>query len=318
MNILVIGWYNAGNIGDELFKDAFRHLFPDYIFHFSNAIKTEDLKWAEAVFIGGGSFLHGKPNIKDDDMSILISKKIFYIGVGIEDEIHPYHLDLMKVAKLIAIRSPDKFYNIHAINEKTMIIPDLVYSLNNIGVSERIPRSVLVIPNIEVVPKHSDAQWKHTSWLHFKSEFAQFLDVLVEKKHKISFLPMCANDSLNDNAAAFEIINMMSKRKYGQILPHITHTIDSVTKIISAHDFVITQRFHGHVLSEMTHKPCLTIHHHDKLKVFNSISYYGTYKQLLLDQFDHISKFPNLKTIFHWQANQDKFKQLVEKVNLYL
>jgi hypothetical protein len=66
----------------------------------------------------------------------------------------------------------------------------------------------------------------------------------------------------------------------------------SVTSLISKYDAVITQRYHGSILSEIADVPSLTIHHHDKLKNVSgrTISYYGISKNLLLNELNLILK----------------------------
>lgn len=291
-NIVVYGWYGQGNIGDELFADAFRNLFPEFSFTFVTRFSSSILETADVVFFGGGSFLYAKPNISDSDLEILKTKKIFYISVGIEQDIHPIHIDLMKQACLIATRSIDQVGAIKKINSNVRFIPDIVYSLQSQVVKEKPKnKSVLVMPNISVLPKWNDPQWKSSSWNYFKSEFSQFLDALVEDGFKLSFFSMCKNRSLDDDYAAAEIVNMMSHRNNTYQLQNTPKDFASITKLLSQYSLIITQRFHGIVLSEMIRVPYVAIHHHDKLK--NSvphegkyISYYGTYKQQLFDQFN--------------------------------
>lgn len=291
-NIIVYGWYGQGNIGDELFADAFKSLFPDFTFKFVTKLNSNILQEADVVFFGGGSFLYAKPNISDADLEILKKKKIFYISVGIESDVHPIHLELMKIAKLIVTRSLDQVDRIKKINSNTRFAPDIVYSLQaQAGSAPAKDKSILVMPNISVVPKWNDPHWKHASWNHFKSEFSQFLDALVEDGFKLNFFSMCKNRSLDDDSAASEIINMMSHRNNTYQIKDTPKDFASISKLLSQYKLIITQRFHGIVLSEMVRVPYVAIHHHDKLK--NSVphegkylSYYGTYKQELFDQFN--------------------------------
>lgn len=292
MKVLVYGWYHQSNIGDELFVDAFRTLFPDFQFVFVNNISVKHLDGVDAVFFGGGSFLLSRPLISNEALEIIKTKPIFYLGVGVESEIHPIHVDLMTRARLIAIRSLDQVDKIRVFNSNTMWIPDLVYALQSkVRLSPKENRSVLVMPNISVVPHHLDPYWRHTSWTHFKSEFAQFLDVLVEEGYSVNFLSMCHNGKDNDDWPAGEIIGHMTHRN-DYVLDEIPSGIEPVTELLSKYSLIITQRFHGIVLSEMVRTPYIAIHHHDKLKYSYPrsgafLSYYNGSKQLLIDSFNH-------------------------------
>jgi len=320
MKILVYGWYHQSNIGDDLFIDAFENLFPDFQFIFRENITADHLKDVDAVFFGGGSFLLGKPRITDDALQIIKSKPIFYIGVGVESDIHPIHLELMTLSKFIAMRSPDQLDRVKTINQNSMWIPDLVYSLQDkVELSPKINKSVLVLSNISVVPNHNNPYWMHASWVHFKSEFAQFLDVLSQQGYQLNFLSMCRSAQVNDDWASGEIIGHMTKRnKY--ILLDQPFNIKDVTKTISQYDLVITQRFHGIVLAEMTKTPYIAIHHHDKLKTAQPsrgefLSYYNCSKQVLIDSFDQAinMKFDNALPI-----ESDIYKTLVKRVRSLL
>src|SRR5271169_6096331 len=108
MKVLVYGWYHQGNIGDDLFIDSYLHLFPDIDFVFSDSITTDKLRDVDAVFFGGGSFLFDRPTISNEALQNLSSKKIFYLGVGVEADIHDTHQKLMSQALLIATRSSDQ------------------------------------------------------------------------------------------------------------------------------------------------------------------------------------------------------------------
>lgn len=292
MKVLVYGWYHQLNIGDELFIECFKKLFPTFDFVFTDSIKTSSLDGIDAVFFGGGSFLGARPNITHDALEILKKKPIFYIGVGVEASIHPAHMELIGLARLVATRSADQINRVAMLNPNSMWIPDLVYCLQSeVSLSDKKNRSVLIMPNISVVPHHLDPYWMHASWNHFKSEFAQFLDDLVKDDYRLDFLAMCQGNKDNDNWPAGELIgHMIYRNKY--ILDVQPVGIKEVTSIVSKYSLVITQRFHGIVLSEMTKTPYIALHHHDKLKFSYPrngafVSYYNSSKHLLHDTFEH-------------------------------
>lgn len=295
-NVLVYGWYNQGNIGDELFKEAFRTLFPDYQLVFTSRITPVLLKDTSAVFIGGGSFLYAPLNIAKGALELLKQKKIFYIGVGLETQVHAEHIDLMKQAKLVAIRTPHQLELAVSINPKTVVIPDIVYCLRSlVQKKNKIEKSVLIVPNMAVVPTWEDPHWKHASWDYFKSEFPQFLDYLIDQKYTVKFLAMCQNKKTNDHWAATEIINRLKNRNDSFLLQEEMTDFASITSVFSQYETVITQRFHGIVLSELVRTPYLSIYHHDKLKYSSPgtgifLSYYETSKRQLTTGFDDVSQ----------------------------
>lgn len=286
-NILVYGFYNHKNLGDDLFIDAFKLLFPTLNFTFTDKLTEENLKTATAVFIGGGSFLSNKIEIKENAKKLLKTKKIFYIGVGAETDIHEDHLELLKIAKLVALRSNVGIEKIP--NNNIFIIPDIVYSLSKTSKIDRKKKSVLILPNIYTIPQNLDAHWKHSSWERFKFEFSQFLDYIVEDGYSISFFSMCDNKLHSDDNAAYEIISNMMHRNNSYIIK-----TNDFNKLFSSYETVITQRYHGIILSEINRTNYISIYHHDKLKssYLNEgkfISFYACCRRQFIDEFYSIS-----------------------------
>lgn len=316
MKILVYGWYNQGNLGDELFKEAFHNLFPQYEFIFTDKITLAAINSITNVFIGGGSFLFSPINMEPGVLEVLKTKNIFYIGVGAETELHLMHKELLPLAKLIAIRSHEKYDLIKSYNVNVITIPDIVYSLNNNFLSKRLKRSILILPNISVVPNNNDPYWKHTAWNYFKSEFSQFLDFLLDQKYSIKFLAMCQNKIIDDNYAAIEIINCMKNKNTDLLLNLHLKNSKPILSTISNYDFVISQRFHGIVLAEMTKTPYISLHHHDKLKRNNySNGKYISYFEMSKDKL-----FLEMNNILSTEYNpilieSNIFDSLKEKVN---
>jgi polysaccharide pyruvyl transferase WcaK-like protein len=301
--ILVYGWYGQGNLGDDLFVECFKKLFPTFNFIFTDHIKASHLENVDAVFFGGGSFLTDKPKISIEALAIIKTLKVFYIGVGAETRINPIHQELMSLAKLIAIRSSINFDLIKIINDNTIIIQDLVYCLSGQSCDNKIKNSILIIPNILIVPKWNDPHWKHVAWDSFKTEFSQLLDEYCLENYKINFLPMCINDYLDDQNAAAEIINGMNEGRKSFIL-NKDIDIKSVIETISKYELVISQRFHGTVLARLAGTTCLTIHHHDKLKNISeySLSYYGFSKSEAINQINK-SKVANISDVLPIDRN---------------
>lgn len=312
-NILTIGFYNKDNIGDELFKQSLKHLFPSYNFKFTFDARQDDLEWCNAIFIGGGSLL--EKDINRLCLNDIKQKPIFYIGVGAETNISPMHMELLRIAKIVAIRSPEQIDKIKLLNNNTIIIPDLVYSLkNNIKKSNVIKNSVLFVSNSEVLPNNSSEYWKHSSFDYFKSEMSQFLDWLVLNKYTLNFFHMCHNKSLSDSWTSSQLASMMKHRSTNYELSERPSNFEDLTYIFSKYETIITQRYHGIILSELLNTPYISIHHHDKLKFANpmrgeSVSYYGLNKQLLIDSFLKCKK-SNFIPI-----ESNIFEQLVSKIN---
>jgi len=291
INALVYGWYGKGikNIGDSLFCKAFEHLFPDINFTFTNTITQHNVEQADCVIFGGGSFVYAPIN-GNNVLQLLAAKTIFYIGVGIETDIHPMHQELMKRASLIATRTANGISRLKSVTASNIIeIPDLAYALTDlVSISNQVmPNSILVLTNAELLPRWCDINWKHAAWNYFKSEFSQFLDMFKESKYNITFASMCSNANMHDAGAATEIINQMKYRNFNSQLCDLPDDFTQLTHLLSQYETIISQRYHGAILADMCSRPHVVIAHHDKLKHSTpsaiTVPYYGLDKQTLAD-----------------------------------
>ena len=78
---------------------------------------------------------------------------------------------------------------------------------------------------------------------------------------------------------------------------------------------VITQRYHGIVLSNIVETSVLPIYHHDKLNTSaESLSYYEISKDKLIDSFNKLNKNDNF-IAKNYEFMQGEFDQLKSKVN---
>ena len=122
---------------------------------------------------------------------------------------------------------------------------------------------------------------------------------------------MCHNKQENDNYAAYQISSLMKNRN----VYHIADDHEAIqfrANSVGSYSNVITQRYHGIVLSEIMNVPVLPIYHHDKLIVPDALPYYEISKNRLIDSFlklkeQHISA--NYISI-----NFSAFDQLKQKV----
>src|SRR5271169_1571676 len=83
--------------------------------------------------------------------------------------------------------------------------------------------------------------------------------------------PFSTSGECNDEYAAVEIINAMEHRNNNYIIKNFSGS-DGLKKLFSEFDFVITQRYHGTVIAELSMSTYLAISHHQKL----SSSYFRT------------------------------------------
>ena len=315
MLIAVYGFYGKQNIGDELFKEAFRALLPSHSFAFHDKITSDNASQADALIIGGGSLLNCDFPHEPEALPLLAQKPLLYISVGAETAIHPFHEHLLRQARLVAIRSPSALEKMRALNEKTIVIPDIVCALGTDTAIKRLDKSLLFLPNAYVLPCHSDPHWMHSSWGHFKNEIAQAFDELIDAGWMIRMFPMSSNTTINDSLPGYEIIGAMKNR--GDYLVRCYTDSKDLKGLFKEFEVVVSQRYHGLILAEMTMTRCIGIAHSEKLQetAFNQgekLSYYGFNKDLL-----HKAIEASKKQQFHC-INEHLFDELRTKVECVL
>lgn len=279
--VLVIGWFHSNNSGDDLFKEAFSEIFPTFSFTFTNHATKQQVNDHSTIIFGGGSFLDGKPMAASDAFDAMLNKNIYYCGVGLETNVHPLHKALLTKAKGLFVRS--NLLKAKELNANSWQIPDLVFALSDGKSKWNGGGGVLFIPNGNLVPKWDEPSWKQNSWLQFKSEMAQSLEIL-EKEFKVKIFGMCRNESIDDVMCGYEVIASMKQQSCQAFdIYDIRNEIDSdykcIADFISQFDVVVSQRLHGCILAQCCGVPFVSIVHHDKLKSIeptgNSMNYYA-------------------------------------------
>jgi polysaccharide pyruvyl transferase WcaK-like protein len=290
--VLVFGWFNHDNLGDQFFIEIFRALFPSFQFVFTDRITPDLLKDQDAVFLGGGSFLDQASSIDPKAIPLLTTMPLFYLGIGAETNIHPTHQQLLAAAKLIVLRSSAGMEEIKKLNPNVLVATDLVYCHFPLVSQPGKAKSVLIMPNVSLVPQWGAEHWKHLFWEHFRHEFSQFLDDLIDRGYRPQFFSMCRNKTLSDDWAALAIISTMKHRNSDLLSGEAPTTIQQTLEVLAGYETVITQRYHGIVLAELANIPYVAIAHHDKLfnGSSNAISYYEISKAALQKKFDNPTK----------------------------
>jgi polysaccharide pyruvyl transferase WcaK-like protein len=80
--VLVLGWYNRQNLGDDCFADAFRMIFPDCMIECTDEIKTIP-KDVDILVLGGGDIINPYFMNKIKPLMFQFQGPCFAVGVGI-------------------------------------------------------------------------------------------------------------------------------------------------------------------------------------------------------------------------------------------
>lgn len=289
--ILVYGWYGHENLGDELMAEALRQILPEHTLRFVDTLDANVVQGADAVLVGGGSFLYAPMRFKGDSvLTALASKPIIYVGVGSETDVHAHHVKWLSksVAAFTRSKKPSDAWKKAAPHYQTL--PDLTMCLEaQKNATPMTAKRLLYIPNAELIPTRSAPSYKKPAWEYFKSEVSQAFDALIEDGWTITTAPFSNASGMRDQWAAYEVTAMCDKRwKVKSLEPSwmAGDSFEAVTREYAKHSVVLTQRFHGAVIAAATETPCVVLHHVDKLEQAQDsgkVSYYGVRKDLVLD-----------------------------------
>ena len=288
MNIFVFGWYDQGNLGDEVFKLSFNELWSSVNFTFGNEIPS-NINTYDALWIGGGSFLD-QPIYKIDTVTI----PLCFIGVGVSAAIPLINQQALKRAKRIICRDKKLLDNL-PVKDNATAISDLVFARTDLQpLHHKKTRQITVLLNDFVTPIGvAVPEWRSLSYSWFLQEFSKILDRFAAQDYKIKLLPMCINPRVDDRRIAAAIIgrSIYPHRYDWQLNPVCEFDLRAE---ISKSAFVLTQRFHGLVYSIIEECPCLAICTHDKFNSLvkeldlPSVDYYGLTDVVFTDKLKKV------------------------------
>lgn len=269
--VLVVGWYNHGNLGDEAFRPSFPHLWPNCDFTFADAVPSNVNEAFDAVMLGGGSFLDSGINGVE-----ALEVPFAFVGVGAGKHIRSPMKAALSRAKAIVLRdevSKEFLFrdNFLPTISQVHVAADLVFARPSWPrwLGEAIePPKITVLLSEHFAPRGDCPEWVSASWQWFCRELAQVLDKLIGQGFHVQFLPMSTTRSWDDRRAAAHVISRMVRASdvfwyyRRQILEH------ELLQALADSRLVIAQRLHGAIFSAAIGCPVVPVIGHDKVRGF--------------------------------------------------
>ena len=288
MKILVYGFYDQGNLGDELFKNCFTLLFPEFELDFSSTIPSNSESDYNALWIGGGGLLQDEPH----NALLALSRKlpVGIIGVDRPAKIHRYWEDIESRALVKLYR----FQN----------CPDLHFCMPSVAKTHaRQWRPSTVFMNSHIHPAWKSESWKVAAHNWFRHEFPQCLEELG-KKGFVNFFPM-SEGSWSDEYAACEFFNLVDwKTRERMFLLKQTETGLKeawLNSILMESRTVVSLRLHGAITALRFGIAPLCISASDKISNFCKdvglpyVNYFGFQKNAFFATMEQLKEFPTEK-----------------------
>ena len=258
MKILVLGYYDHNNLGDDMFKDSFKKLLPKCDLTFVDIMTLyEQINFEEydRIICGGGDIINDYFLNKIKYISENFDKPIYACSVGI-----PYR-DLIQRNYLqyydhIFTRNKSYLLDIQQVmgSQYTHYLPDIV--MNNYKIKdEKIDLSDRKIVGIFLASSLIDV---------FPCLIEIFKYILENSDYILHFLCFDTSDNLHDNKINRKIIHRLGDYKNRIINDSSRYTPDDMFELISSFKFCICNRFHSNILSTLAGIPFIGLHYANK------------------------------------------------------
>ena len=253
MKILIIGYYNRGNWGDDLFE----YIFQNYLFTSDTVTisNVDDVQHVQGTFdkivIGGGDIINDYFLNQDNIKTIIqISNQttpntpILFVGTGI-----PYigSLKNMDIGDYFFMRNSTDYALVQNrySDSNSFLIPDLGFGLpiNYTNISAQIKKVGVCIPF-----NYS----KHSS---FVDDLTSLINEL-SSNYEVHLIPFDTN-TFGENDITFA-----QKLNVNGNVTKYTETLDTqqMTNYFKNMDFVVAGRFHSIILSILCEKPFISLY----------------------------------------------------------
>jgi hypothetical protein len=281
LKVLVIGWFDQGNIGDESYKLAFQETFPYFQFQFVNHIKQANPSSFDIVFLGGGDilsplYLDQIKGLKKPVIAVSVSSNTKLSAASLEPIRQLYIRDSGEMKHKCIRRMPDLAFALepNVKSGKEIIDKSLVGC-------EKYKYKVAVVINSHLF-SDAERQSSHYDQLCF-SKFAYDLAwVMDNSPYNFVFVPFGTKLPHDDRAANGFVLSRSKFYKKNSII-YDTLTAQQTLDVISACDAVISTRLHSSIFATIGGVPFVDVTHNHKNKLFiESIDKYKwsvSYKQ---------------------------------------
>ena len=303
--IIVTGYFNHHNLGDEQYMLTFDYLFETYlpnktdytiVFIDCDEIKNHKIKDTDIIVVGGGDILNDY--FLDKLITTFNTKpnKILAVSVGL-----PYKHILVNTCKLsifdyIFLRTTQdmELFSEHFCPQRLFYMPDISYFLTNIitigcplvSSSEPFQNTVSQLKKLTKKGKkiiclslnrHIYHKEKQNYYETILLELVEFVKYLIQQKYYILFLPFNTSNILEPETNMENDIlihnDVCHSIKYTH--PEMIHQIInidyrlSVEETLALYDFVyltIPMRFHACLFSIYKHVPMIPLYTTKKIK----------------------------------------------------
>lgn len=309
MKILVYGWYNHNNLGDESYKISFTNIWPQHEFFFTDNIKTLTSEYDICV-IGGGDVVREEILKKISSVKC----KVICISVSItpqslSPEIHNIGHIYVRDKSSLDILLGYGYKNATYIPDISIIIKgnvergkSIISSLFEKESSEMYQKVYTIVINSHLMGNSHTSNKNRNMFYKMIDDMSEVID-----KTPASFLFLPFSTALPwDDRVSNSIVNSNCKFYNKNCMIYDKLSVFDSTDIISASDAIITTRYHGMIFGVGNNVPTCMISSHDKMSKFceDYSKSYINYWSFSVESF--VREMNNMKIL---SINTEKIKE---------
>lgn len=271
MKIIVFGWYDHDNLGDESYKISIKEVWPEHEFFFTDKL-PQDINIFDLCIIGGGDVIREKslneisllscPKIA---LSVTITKESLSANIFILD--HIYVRDELSHTKLKDFGYTNSTY----IPDISIILTGdksngrrLISDFFKKSKSELYNKVYTIVINSHLLIDIGSTFKDQVVFFNVVNGISEVMDKTSASFLFIPFSTMAPWDDRISNG----LVNSYTKFYNKNCVIYNKLSIKESLDIISASDAIITTRFHGLIFGLSNKIPILTISSHDKTSGF--------------------------------------------------
>lgn len=301
MNLLVLGWLNHENLGDDSYQESFRILFPDHNLTFVDRLTEKAIEECEVIILGGGNIL--KDAFIRELQKVKGRKKIYGFSIGVEEI--PEHdisffehifardqlsIDILKKLNIPCTLVPDAAFILEGNPEKGQKIIRERFASEKCDLYNNV---VTVVVNSYMLNGSLSGLARDAfSFIKFSYDFARLLD---ETSASFLFVPFGTQMPHDDRTTNAWVASKCKYWKKNHVIFDRLHHQEALD-LIAASNMVISSRLHSSIFSFISGTPFLDITHHSKNAMFLN---------LIGHQNDSVS---------FWQFDSDEAKEKINKL----
>lgn len=273
MNLLITGYYNKNNLGDDFFLEIAQILFRKYadkpynlrfigtdsILFTSQEYMNELINWCDKVILFGGEVLNNyflNKLIKLKNMALFdFNKNIYFYAFGVScnadyNEISN-KLDIFEY--IIYRNNRDYEYFIKKwTNIYSNVLPDIVFLKRRILDNKSTKKTIGFFLSQTVIGNATDP----TPYINSIAKIVRFW---LDKQFKIILFTMCNSVSAKENDLIINNLVYESLTNFEKNQVHFYDKPDIIISSMNSIDYAICWRFHAHILCITYEIPFISI-----------------------------------------------------------